>query len=62
MKSFVAKYGWKTILGTLLLAAGQIMAQIPELQPYASTADAVGTILGGIGLRLAIAKGGNTNA
>lgn len=60
MKAFIAKYGWKTIAGTILLAAGQLMAQVPELQPYASMVDAAGALLGGIGLRVAVTKNGGT--
>lgn len=62
MKAIIEKYGWKTILGTLIIAAGQIMHVIPDLEPYAPYADALGLALGGIGIRIAIAKTEKTNA
>ena len=50
------KYGWKTITGTVLLAIGEAMDAEPALAPWSPLVKAIGTILGGIGLRAAIAK------
>ena len=50
------KYGWKTITGTILLAIGEAMDAEPALASWSPLVKAVGTILGGIGLRAAIAK------
>lgn len=56
MRSVLAKYGWKTILGTLLLAAGEVMDTDIRTAPYSPLVKAAGTVLGGIGLRVAVAK------
>lgn len=52
------KLGWKTIAGTMLLAAGQLMLLHEETKSYAPLVDALGLGLGGIGIRAAIAKQG----
>ena len=57
----VAKYGWKTIAGTFLLSAAGAL-EVLELVPdtVISTLSFFGVLLGGIGVRAAIAKiGGN---
>ena len=56
MGNLIAKYGWKTVTGCLVMAAGQIMQTIPTTAPYAPVATALGTVLGGVGIRAAIAK------
>lgn len=56
MKALVAKYGWKTVSGCLVMAAGQLMQTIPATAPYAPVATALGIALGGVGVRAAIAK------
>lgn len=56
MGKLVAKYGWKTVTGCIVMAAGQIMQTIPATAPYAPVATALGTVLGGVGIRAAIAK------
>ena len=56
LKVLIAKYGWKTIVGCTVLAAGQIMQTIPATAPYAPVATALGTVLGGVGIRAAVAK------
>lgn len=54
------KYGWKTITGTFLLAAGVAVGNLwPEMTWLVTILQTFGTILGGIGLRAAIAKGGS---
>lgn len=51
--------GWKTITGTILLAVGQALETLPEPLPLIGRIlSFVGTLLAGIGLRVAIAKGG----
>lgn len=57
MRDLLAKYGWKTILGTLLLAAGEVMDTDIRTAPYSPLVKAAGTVLGGIGIRVAISKG-----
>ena len=56
MSNLLTKYGWKTILGTLLLAAGEVMDTDIRTAPYSPVVKAAGTVLGGIGLRVAITK------
>lgn len=56
LKDIVAKYGWKTVTGCLVMAAGQLMQTIPVTAPYAPVATALGIALGGVGVRAAIAK------
>jgi len=56
LASLIARYGWKTILGTLLLAAGQAAPYLPALSPYAPALNCVGVVLGGVGLRTALAN------
>jgi|GEM_PF-2822323 len=56
MGKLIAKYGWKTVAGCVVMAAGQIMQTIPATAPYAPVATALGTVLGGVGIRAAIAK------
>lgn len=46
----LARYGWKVIAGTFLLALGQLARAIPEVAPYAPFLEAIGTTLGGVGL------------
>lgn len=51
--------GWKTIAGTFLLAAGQLIPAVwPDGAAYVPYLNAIGAALGGIGLRLAVAKQG----
>ena len=50
------KYGWKTITGTMLLTAGEVMDAGIRLAPYAPLVKAAGMLLGGIGIRAAITK------
>jgi hypothetical protein len=56
LRALVAKYGWKTILGTLLLAAGQAAPYVPQAAPLAPALNCLGVVLGGVGLRAAIAN------
>lgn len=56
MNDLLAKYGWKTILGTVLLAAGEVMDTDIRTAPYSPLVKAAGTVLGGIGIRVAISK------
>ena len=53
----IRKYGWKTILGTVLIASGEVAAHFPETSAYSTALTAVGTVLGGVGLRMAVAQG-----
>jgi len=55
-RKLITKYGWKTVTGCVVLAAGQIMQTIPATAPYAPVATALGTVLGGVGIRAAISK------
>ena len=50
MAALLARFGWKTLAGTLLLTAGQIAPAIPGLAPFAAALNAVGVALGGIGV------------
>ena len=50
------RYGWKTILGTMLLAAGEVMDADARVAHYAPLVKAAGILLGGIGIRTAISK------
>lgn len=61
VRDLIAKYGWKTVAGTLLFAAGELMEIWPALTDYAALAKASGTVLGGVGVRMAIAKIGGHN-
>lgn len=56
MGKLIAKYGWKTVTGSIALAIGQLLKLSPDTEPYAPIADAVGVALGGVGLRCAIAN------
>lgn len=56
MKALIAKYGWKTVAGSVALAIGQLLKLSPRTATYAPIADAVGVALGGVGVRCAIAK------
>jgi len=60
MRSLIARYGWKTVAGTLILAIGQIMQSIPAVESYAPVANALGIALGGVGIRCALAKIGES--
>lgn len=52
-------FGWKTITGTILLAASTVVSNLwPELNQLVMILQFFGTLLGGIGLRAAIAKNG----
>lgn len=56
MGKLIAKYGWKTVTGSIALAIGQLLKLSPDTEPYAPIADAIGVALGGVGVRCAIAK------
>ena len=49
-KQFLARYGWKTILGTCLVTAGQIAPAIPVLAPFGLALNVAGIGLGGVGI------------
>lgn len=50
-QTFIEKYGWKTIAGTVLLTAGQAVdAYYPDYSHVGQLAMMIGTALGGIGL------------
>lgn len=54
--------GWKTIVGTVAIAVGNALIQLPEagtLELFGEILVFFGTILTGVGIRHAIAKGGN---
>lgn len=57
MKKFVAKYGWKTIVGTVLFTAGQaIKFYDPSMENVGELMEMIGGALGGVGLVSKFAK------
>lgn len=52
----LAGLGWKTILGGVLYAAGQLVPMIPALAPAAPVLLAAGAVLGGVGVSHKVAK------
>ena len=62
LSDLIAQYGWKTVAGTVLFALGELIETQPGLADYAALAKAAGTVLGGVGIRMAIAKIGGCNA
>lgn len=51
MKNLIDKYGWKTLLGTVLLTSGQaIKAYAADYQSVGDLVMMIGTALGGIGI------------
>ena len=51
MNKIIKKYGWKTIAGTALLTAGQIVdTYYPDYSHVGQLLMMVGTALGGIGI------------
>lgn len=56
MGKLIARYGWKTVLGSIVLAVGQLLKLSPTTDAYAPVADALGLALGGVGIRCALAK------
>lgn len=62
IRDLIARYGWKTILGTVLYSIGEIMGTYPELGDWSAMLKAVGALLGGVGLRAAVAKMEVSNA
>lgn len=49
--TFIEKYGWKTIAGTVLLTVGQAVdAYYPEYAHVGQLLMMIGTALGGIGI------------
>jgi hypothetical protein len=61
VRDLIARYGWKTVAGTLLFALGELLETRPGMADYAALAKAAGTVLGGVGIRAAIAKIGGCN-
>jgi hypothetical protein len=56
VRDLIARYGWKTVAGTLLFALGELLEMRPGLTDYAALAKAAGAVLGGVGIRVAISK------
>jgi len=62
IRELINRYGWKTILGTVLYSMGELMGTSPELSDWSAALKAVGALLGGVGLRAAVAKMEASNA
>ena len=56
MRGLIEKYGWKTIVGTMLLAIGEIMDADAGLSQWSPMVKAAGITLGGVGIRVAVTK------